>query len=152
MRIDNTVAQESDWMLFTQDCWIITHIFTLKTSLKPPLPRRCNSKYRSFRVGWSLNLKEKMVLNIILALSRPFLFITSGARSNWCILRIIFIVDSLQFPNVQVSNTLQMLQFCLDLCFFLHKTRKKSLDSLNPCWNLTSGTNLYTTKISLIQM
>lgn len=72
LRIDHTIAQKLDWMLFTQDCWTITHIFTLKTSLKPPLPSRCNSKYRSFRVGWSLNLREKMVLNIILAPFRPF--------------------------------------------------------------------------------
>lgn len=141
-RIDKTAAQKSDWMLFTQDCWIIT----LKTSLKPPLPSRCNNKYRSFRVGWSLNLRDKMIFNIILELSRSFLFVTSGAMSNWCILRIIFVMDSLQLPNVQVSNALQMLQLCLDLCFFLHKTRHKSLNFLNPCWNLPLEKNHDTKK------
>lgn len=39
---------------------------------------------------------------------------------RWCVLRVVFIVDSLQLPNVQVSDALQMFKFCLDLCFLLH--------------------------------
>lgn len=96
-------------------------MLTLKTSLKPPLPSKCNSRYRSFSVGWSLNLRDKMVsswLAICLCLWTCIMHTAVG----WCVLRVVFIVDSLQFPNVQVSDTLQMLKFCLDLCFLLQES------------------------------
>lgn len=38
-------------------------LLTLKTSLKPPLPSRCNRRYRSFSVGWSLNLQNQTCFN-----------------------------------------------------------------------------------------
>lgn len=96
-------------------------MLTLKTSLKPPLPSKCNSRYRSFSVGWSLNLRDKMVsswLAICLCLWTCMTYTAVG----WCVLRVVFIVDSLQFPNVQVSDALQVLKFCLDLCFLLQES------------------------------
>lgn len=35
-----------------------SRVLTLYTSLNPPRPSRCSSRYRSLRVGWSLNLEE----------------------------------------------------------------------------------------------
>lgn len=46
----------------------------------------------------------------------------SCAALQRCLLRVVFIVDSLQLPNVQVSDALQMLEFRLDLCFLLHRS------------------------------
>lgn len=78
-----------------------------------------------------------------------FFFLTTQHRTcimytaqRWYVLRIVLIVDSLQFPNVQVSNTLQMLQFCLNLCFFLHKNL---LFTHNSDKTGTAGSSFYVT-------
>lgn len=107
------------------------NMLTLKTSLKPPLPSKCNSRYRSFSVGWSLNLRDKMVSSWW-AIRLCFWWKAQQGTCimytavGWCVLRVVFIVDSLQFPNVQVSDALQVLKFCLDLCFLLQES------SINP--------------------
>lgn len=65
---------------------------------------------------------------------------TSQATWLQYTLRIILVMDSLQLPNVQVSNPLQLLQFGLDLCFFLQK-HEASLVLLSPGRTLTLFTN-----------
>lgn len=49
---------------------------TLYTSLKPPLPSRCNNKQRSFKVGWSLNLiiKKKLCIHHFFKVRRVSLY------------------------------------------------------------------------------